>query len=917
MAKKKAAVKKASVVELDQVLADQTVCFAGVPHRWRGNESVASLVKLRGGTMVDEIAEDLDFLVLGKSGFSTARAEAENLNELEGAGIEILSEAECFQMLAPTREEVVDLLTGGSQSAAALCELLQKVDAEWPDLSGEDLRQTQFSDETVHADLSNLLMDDVDLRGAHLVRVWLPGMTGANLDGAVFKECHISGDCEFIKSSLKKASADGADFGACDITDADFSGSELARADFSASSGDGAVFKKAVLPEADLSLCTLTNADFSGIKAPGADFGGARVAKAIFIKADLRGARFTVADLRDCDFTNADLRDAELTGADLRGAVFKNAKLAGSNLQLAEVDLPAIAESADLPAEAVDTLSRVGQRLNELQHAITRAARIEIALSFVRGGSPTKISLVCSPRHMRATWDEPVEGTTETRQKLLRTTDVRPAFLSIAQRFHDAEFQTDLVEVRSVKSPVSGKQLKRLVLEAMCEAQGVAPPEEPIIVVPPPPPPRPRFAEKKEEEEEVVVSALPPMEEAERKSHLLELLRGGEEGISKWNALTEGDREEEGLLLEIDFSGGNLSGALLRHLAMKGANLARANLTGADISYSDLRNANLFGARIDNVKIWGTLFRDADLSQASLTGSTLRCLKLAGAKLRGANLSNSNVTDCDLRGADLTDCRIDGTTFTSSQHDEKTIWPAGFKAFEDLKWSGEGPNPADAFVVRKPIVAEELASATASRLGFDDELDDIDFGDDDEESDDEGDDVDVDDDDESEADATEEESLDGEPVDLPAFVESLKREVSAGKLDKALDMLKEDRFHLFAEVLADSITGVVTVDSDPDLLYSCRLEADGTFGCCGENLNVCPGLRGSLCKHLLVMIIGLVQAGRLDPKNAEQWVAASKLRKTQLNKELMSETFAKYKDAESGEVDWPATETVPEDFSAV
>ncbi|MCX6911615.1 MAG: hypothetical protein NT167_00890, partial [Verrucomicrobia bacterium] len=36
--------------------------------------------------------------------------------------------------------------------------------------------------------------------------------------------------------------------------------------------------------------------------------------------------------------------------------------------------------------EAVDTLSRVGQRLNELQHAITRAARIEIALSFVRGG---------------------------------------------------------------------------------------------------------------------------------------------------------------------------------------------------------------------------------------------------------------------------------------------------------------------------------------------------------------------------------------------------------------------------------------------------------------------------------------------------------------------------------------------------
>ena len=51
--------------------------------------------------------------------------------------------------------------------------------------------------------------------------------------------------------------------------------------------------------------------------------------------------------------------------------------------------------------------------------------------------------------------------------------------------------------------------------------------------------------------------------------------------------------------------------------------------------------------------------------------------------------------------------------------------------------------------------------------------------------------------------------------------------------------------------------GVVKSQSSKDLVYSCRLAADGAFGCCTQNLRPCGGLRGALCKHLLVLIVGL------------------------------------------------------------
>ncbi len=155
------------------------------------------------------------------------------------------------------------------------------------------------------------------------------------------------------------------------------------------------------------------------------------------------------------------------------------------------------------------------------------------------------------------------------------------------------------------------------------------------------------------------------------------------------------------------------------------------------------------------------------------------------------------------------------------------------------------------------------------------------------------------------------------PVDLKGFIRSLERHTDPAKLKKATSMLRADRFQLFVETDDTHLTGVVKSQTDASLFYACQLKADGSYCCCTQNLNVCGGLRGSLCKHLLVLLVGLTQGGQLDPALAPNWTKASWKQKPVLEKDPMSATFIRYKGAQAGEVDWRPTETIPEDYYAL
>jgi hypothetical protein len=154
-------------------------------------------------------------------------------------------------------------------------------------------------------------------------------------------------------------------------------------------------------------------------------------------------------------------------------------------------------------------------------------------------------------------------------------------------------------------------------------------------------------------------------------------------------------------------------------------------------------------------------------------------------------------------------------------------------------------------------------------------------------------------------------------IDLPGFIKKLTASTDASRMSKVTKMLRAERFQLFSSVTDEHVTGVVKSQTDADLVYACRLGKDGGFFCCTQNLNHCGGLRGALCKHILVLAIGLARSGELDPTLANTWASASRKKKPALDKDAATATFVRYKGAEAGEVDWRPTETIPEDYYAL
>jgi uncharacterized protein YjbI with pentapeptide repeats len=348
---------------------------------------------------------------------------------------------------------------------------------------------------------------------------------------------------------------------------------------------------------------------------------------------------------------------------------------------------------------------------------------------------------------------------------------------------------------------------------------------------------------------------------------LIALLRSGPKGVAEWNARAlEVARIRK--FRDVDFSGLDLRGVHFPGLDLQGARFNNANLAGAEFrahvdakrSYAcsgdDARfvNADLQGANLKGIKFENASFEAANLQGAQLAGCVLKGASLKNANLRKADLGHARLQGADLTGADLSDARLH-----HAEHDEKTVLPAKFVPPPEMAWVG------------KKLSAAVLQSVAAS----------------------------------------------AKPLDFDAFYEKLQDSVDPVRLSNATKMLKADSFQLFAEAKADSLTGIVKSQSDSTLVYSCRLEADGSFACCTQNLNVCGGLRGALCKHLLVLIIGLAKAGQVDPTNLDVWIRASRLQKPVLDKDVMSETFLRYKGAEAGEVDWRPTETIPEDYYAL
>ncbi len=341
-------------------------------------------------------------------------------------------------------------------------------------------------------------------------------------------------------------------------------------------------------------------------------------------------------------------------------------------------------------------------------------------------------------------------------------------------------------------------------------------------------------------------------------------LKSGAKGKDILNRLTAQDRHIIKDWKDSNFSGCDLSNSKFFKLAYDKANFDNAQMTKSDLHQCSLKKASFKDANLEEADLTYASCAEADFSGASLRHAKLANSKLNKAKFDGAKLQGANLSNADLKGADFSKCDVSELVFVASYpavFDETTIFAEGYSPSDNFKWTGKGPDPR---------LVMQLMSTSLARVD--------DFG---------------------------------------GFLKGLSEHFDADRIKKALKMLKAERFELFSDVTSAHVVGVVRSQTDPQLVYSCHLANDGSFWCCTQNLNYCGGLRGSLCKHLLVLIIGLSKAGELDLASASSWVLASRLQKKPLlDKDLSSETFLRYKGAEAGEIDWRPTETLPEDYYA-
>jgi uncharacterized protein YjbI with pentapeptide repeats len=427
------------------------------------------------------------------------------------------------------------------------------------------------------------------------------------------------------------------------------------------------VFAKADLQRAVLPWGRLAGVDFRAANLAEVDFVEADLTGTTLARADLRGATLVRARLRGADLRNANLRGASLYQADLTDARIDGADFRGANLVGAKVVGLDLARAKGLSLEATKGGGAVGAKVRELEGVLRKAATLRTTAALDGECGLMILMMHGTPSALDAHLKLP--RTTVPR----RGRSLRGIMRELGRLSAHGTLRPDSVTARASKSPLSPQKLKKLALEAWCEVCGVAPasPEE--------------LAEK--------VKAG-KVDSAARGERMLADLRGGAEGVARWNARPEQERQQFGPYENADLTGADLRGADLGWVSFEGSCFDRADLRGAKLgNWGRYGQASFRGAICDGIDFNQAWCEEADFTVASLRRATAYLPDFRKVSFRGADLRDADLRGADLRGADLCSASVDGAHFLGSKYDEHTRWPVGFAQYKELRWAGKGPKP--------------------------------------------------------------------------------------------------------------------------------------------------------------------------------------------------------------------------------
>jgi uncharacterized protein YjbI with pentapeptide repeats len=698
-------------------------------------------------------------------------------------------------------------------------------------------------------------------------------LAGADLRKADLYAAHLRlADLE--GADLRGASGHYAHFGelhSVNCDDADFTNAYLAGA-------GGCSFRKATLTEVWLSHnspgkyqgCDFSRAKFNKVNGrdcvfvdctfTGADLSDADLEEATLSGADLSGANLSRAHCSECKLDGTNLARAVLHRADLRDASLAKADLRDANLR------DAVLTGADLRGakiEGADFAGAVltGTKIDGLDMA--RAKNFQPPVVRQPGHKMRELAQTAAGAKKFETSVEVELGKGEHAVLALygNVHSHRGRFHGRSDYRRDDDEACDILPAPTVEQGMFNLAARwpgaTLRLDTI-QASGCRSPRGKQLLDLATAAWAEAFGLEAASPEELAKQKAGQQAAAQKlRETMLKELRGGPAGVKKWNVHSKHEFEQLGPLHNLDLKGAKLDGIVIERLDLQGSNFEGASLKNAKLWSSKFKGADFTRANLQ-----GAIFDFSDCEDTSFEGAKMAHCKATIAYFNQADLTRADLTGADLShtaflGTDFTGAKLGGVDFDRASYDAATKFPEGFTPPETMSRAGPPPGVE----VDKPAAPGSM--------------------------------------------------------DFEAFYELLGHKIEDARLSKAAAMLKAERFQLFADVKDDALVGVVKSQSDPNLVYSCRLTADGKFSCCTQNLNACGGLRGALCKHLLVLVIGLARAGQVDPATVDAWILASKSQKPVLDKDVMSETFIRYKGAEAGEVDWRPTETIPEDYYAL
>ncbi|HEY1064843.1 MAG TPA: pentapeptide repeat-containing protein, partial [Pirellulales bacterium] len=477
----------------------------------------------------------------------------------------------------------------------------------------------------------------------------------------------------------------GSDFSRTDLTISHFHRVDAAGARFTGATLSQALLAESVFPDVDFSHAAL-----EGAVARDANFDGAVFAGANLRNFDAAGCSFQRADFRGARLEGANLSGADLTDARLEGVDLTNVNLGGARID----EAVAGAIGADQRVENVHRAGPLMPKLNEkLERQLDAAVmwRGSIGTRRYRAGIDfQKPSLAAFSIEVSAPPGDPngelrthpFRGTGGSLDELFTKIF---AYLGPSATLDESSIECFFAEILKVAR------------QALAEAFGLTPPSDDALA-----------AERNQKRRD----------KSQLKQQLLADLRGGAEGVARWNARPATDFTQVGSLAGIDLSGATLDGLIVGRAGA--AN--RIDLTDARFDGASLVNVNFANALLANVGFNKATLRNVTFSKlaysVSFADAVLDDVNFHGVSLSLANFSGAKATNCrftaaNLQGADLSQGTFINCDWKGAYYNLDTRFPIGFTDVAKMRWVGPGLPPHELAAARE-AVESSLVSATVA-----------------------------------------------------------------------------------------------------------------------------------------------------------------------------------------------------------